>query len=95
MSRAGQPIAAAYEQTNARAVACPTCSAAAGEFCGDHHGRLHRVPHVHRIAAARPQAQDRRSATNGSDVVERPEVTSTVTATYRDPSEPRYEREVR
>lgn len=53
MSRAGTPIAAAYVQTGASSVLCPRCSAAAGEFCCDHHGRPTRVPHVQRCAAAR------------------------------------------
>lgn len=56
MSRAGEPIPAAYEQTGAASVVCPRCGAESGVWCRDHHGRPTRVPHVQRCAAARPQA---------------------------------------
>lgn len=52
MSRAGEPIVAAYEQTGAASAPCSHCGADTGDWCRDYHGRTTRVPCVARIAAA-------------------------------------------
>lgn len=50
MSRAGEPIVAAY--VGALLNSCENCGAPAGEWCRDRHGRNLRVPCVKRLALA-------------------------------------------
>lgn len=46
MTRAGEPIKAAYFETGALWRDCPLCGAPAETWCSDEHGRIRRVPCV-------------------------------------------------
>ncbi|CQD21617.1 hypothetical protein BN970_05069 [Mycolicibacterium conceptionense] len=90
----GRPVLAAYEVTAAASVDCRVCGELVGAWCVDKFGRPTRVPHVQRIAAARPAvsaALPQENTTSagspagmgGSDAAE-----AISEPLWRDPSEP-------